>query len=69
MCLICVEFNKKRMTLDEVKRALPEMVIFAKNEDERSHYKKLQTLENQEQMEEETKLHVDQAVTASIKKR
>ena len=44
MCLICVEYNLKRMTRDEVKKALPEMVMFAKTEDDRNHYKKLQTL-------------------------
>lgn len=44
MCLICVEFNKKRMTREEVKRALPEMVMFAKSEDDKNHYKKLQVL-------------------------
>ncbi len=45
MCLICVEFNKKRMTREEVKKALPEMVMFAKSEEERNHFKKLQTME------------------------
>ena len=45
MCLICVEFNKKRMTRAEVKKALPEMVMFAKTEDERNHLKKLQSIE------------------------
>jgi hypothetical protein len=44
MCLICVEFNKKRMTKEEVKKALPEMVMFAKSEEERNHFKKLQTI-------------------------
>lgn len=44
MCLICVEYNMKRMTRDEVRKALPEMVLFAKTEDERVHFKKLQTL-------------------------
>ena len=44
MCLICVEYNLKRMTRDEVKKALPEMVMFAKTEDDRTHYKKLQSL-------------------------
>ena len=44
MCLICVEFNKKRMTRAEVKKALPEMVMFAKTEEERNHFKKLQSL-------------------------
>jgi hypothetical protein len=46
MCLICVEFNKKRMTKTELNKALPEMVMFAKNEEERSHFKKLQILSN-----------------------
>lgn len=32
------------MTRDEVRKALPEMVLFAKTEDERVHFKKLQTL-------------------------
>lgn len=44
MCLICVEINKKRMTRAEVKKALPEMVMFAKTEEERNHFKKLQSL-------------------------
>ena len=55
MCLICVEFFKNRMTIEEVKRALPEMVTFANNEEERAHYKKLQTLSTREELEEETK--------------
>lgn len=44
MCLICVEFNKKRMTRAELKKALPEMVMFATTEEDRNHYKKLQVL-------------------------
>ena len=44
MCLICVEFSKNRMTRAEVKKALPEMVMFAKTEEERNHFKKLQSL-------------------------
>lgn len=55
MCLICVEYFKNRMTIEEVKRALPEMVMFANNEEERAHYKKLQTLSTREELEEETK--------------
>lgn len=55
MCLICVEFFKNRMTIEEVKRALPEMVMFANSEEERAHYKKLQTLNTKEELEEETK--------------
>lgn len=32
------------MTKDELKKALPEMIMFAKNEEERNHFKKLQSL-------------------------
>jgi hypothetical protein len=46
------------MSKDELKKALPEMVMFAKTEDERNHYKKLQSLESDEQLEEEAKLHI-----------
>jgi hypothetical protein len=41
MCLICVEYNKKRMTREEIKKALPEMVMFAKTEEDKQHFKKL----------------------------
>lgn len=57
MCLICVEYYYKRMTTDELKKALPEMVMFAKNEEERNHFKKLQTLSSPEEIEEEVKQH------------
>jgi len=59
MCLICVEYNKKRMTRDELKKALPEMVMFAKNEEERAHYKKLQSLNDPAELDEEAKKHAD----------
>lgn len=59
MCLICYEFNKKRMTIEEVKRALPEMITFAKSEDEKAHFKKLQSATSQEELEEETNKHSD----------
>ncbi len=58
MCLICVEYYFQRMTKDEVKKALPEMVMFAKNEEERSHFKKLQELESLDDIENEAKLYV-----------
>lgn len=41
MCLICIEYNKKKMTREELKKALPEMVMFAKTENEKNHFKKL----------------------------
>ena len=44
MCLICVEYNKKRMTREEIRKALPEMVMFAKTEEDKNHFKKLQVL-------------------------
>ncbi len=56
MCLICVEYNKNRMTTQELKKALPEMIMFANTEEERAHYKKLQVLEGDELLEEVQKL-------------
>jgi rubrerythrin len=44
MCLICIEYTKKRMTREEIRKALPEMVMFAKTEEEKNHFKKLQAL-------------------------
>ena len=32
------------MTREELNKALPEMVMFAKSEEERTHFKKLQSL-------------------------
>lgn len=58
MCLICVEYYYKRMTRDEVKKALPEMVLFATTEEEKNHYKKLLTMDSPEEMDEEVKLHI-----------
>lgn len=58
MCLICVEYYYKRMTKDEVRKALPEMVMFAKNEEERSHYKKLQNLDSADDLDREAKDYI-----------
>ena len=41
MCLICVEYHKKKMTKDEAKRALPEMIMFSKTDKEKVHFEKL----------------------------
>jgi len=46
------------MTLAELKKALPEMIMFAKSEEERNHFKKLQSLDITEELDEETKKHV-----------
>lgn len=58
MCLICVEYYHQRMTKDEMRKALPEMVMFAKTEEERNHYKKLQSLNSPEDILEEAKQYV-----------
>jgi hypothetical protein len=49
MCLICVEYNKKKMTKEEIKRALPEMIMFSKTDKEKKHYEKLSNLTDKEQ--------------------
>lgn len=72
MCLICVEFNKKRMTRSEVKKALPEMVMFAKTEEERNHFKKLQSLgdsANEQDLEEFANQHLDTSVVSKYGKK
>jgi hypothetical protein len=58
MCLICVEYYFKRMTKAEVTKALPEMVLFAKTEEERNHFKKLQSIDSLSEMEEEVNAYV-----------
>lgn len=63
MCLICVEYYYKRMTKDEMKKALPEMVMFAKNEEERNHYKKLQTLDSASELDQEVQQHISKVGT------
>lgn len=72
MCLICVEFNKKRMTRSEVKKALPEMVMFAKTEEERNHFKKLQSLgdsANDQDLEDFANQHLDTSVVSKYGKK
>ena len=58
MCLICVEYYYQRMTRDEVNKALFEMVLFAKTDEERNHFKKLQNMDSAEDLEKEAKLYV-----------
>ena len=52
MCLICVEYNKKRMTREEMLRALPEMIMFAKNEQDREHFERLKKLDGDDLLDE-----------------
>jgi len=47
MCLICVEFQKKRMTRDEMLRALPEMIEFSKTKEDKEHFEKLKLLDGE----------------------
>lgn len=47
MCLICIEFNKKKMTREELKKAMPEMIMFAKTPEEQKHFEELQKLSDQ----------------------
>jgi hypothetical protein len=54
---MCVEYNKKRMTRQEMLRALPEMIMFAKNEEERAHFEHLKKLEGTD-LEYEVESHV-----------
>lgn len=57
MCLICVEYNKKRMTREEMLRALPEMIMFAKNEVDREHFERLKKLDGDD-LEDEVNDHL-----------
>ena len=61
MCLICVEYYYQRMTKNELKKALPEMVMFAKTEEERNHLKKLQSLESDEDLNEVVKQYASKS--------
>lgn len=45
------------MTKEELKNALPEMVLFAKTEEERTHFKTLQAIESSEELDEIVKKH------------
>jgi hypothetical protein len=65
MCLICVEFINQRMTRDEVRKALPEMIMFAKSEEDKAHFKKLQSLDSNEDFLEEVKNNSQQPTSSS----
>lgn len=62
MCLICVEFNKRKMTKAELKAALPELVMFAKTEEEKKHFQTLQELGNKSN-DDELQKFIDNHVT------
>lgn len=48
MCLICVEYQKNKMTREEVKKALPEMIMFSKTDKDKKHYEKLSAVSDEE---------------------
>lgn len=49
------------MTKAELKNALPEMIMFAKTEEEKNHFKKLQSLESPEELDEVVKQHLSKS--------
>ena len=53
------------MTRDEVRKALPEMIMFAKSEEDKAHFKKLQSLDSNEDFLEEVKNNSQQPTTSS----
>ena len=60
------------MTRAEVKKALPEMVMFAKTEEERNHFKKLQSLGdsgNEQDLEDFANQHLDTSVVSKYGKK
>ena len=60
------------MTRSEVKKALPEMVMFAKTEEERNHFKKLQSLgdsANEQDLEDFANQHLDTSVVSKYGKK
>ncbi len=57
MCIVCIEYHKKRMTREEMLRALPELIQFAKTEEEKIHFKKLKELTGAE-LDKEIGLHL-----------
>ncbi len=68
MCLICVEYINQRMTRDEVRKALPEMIMFAKSEEDKAHFKKLLNLDSNEDFLEEVKNNAEQPTSISKSK-
>jgi hypothetical protein len=54
-----VEYNKKKMTREEMLNALPEMIIYAKNPADREHFERLKKL-NGEDLELEIQSHLNE---------
>ena len=64
MCLICVEFGKKKMTKEELKAGLKELSLTTNNNSERLHYNELlSSINSNEEM-----VYNDQAKKLEIKK-
>ena len=56
------------MTRDEVRKALPEMIMFAKSEEDKAHFKKLLNLDSNEDFLEEVKNNAEQPTYISKSK-
>ena len=68
MCLICVEYINQRMTRDEVRKALPEMIMFAKSDEDKAHFKKLLNLDSNDDFLDEVKSNAQLSTSNSKSK-
>lgn len=48
MCLMCIEIFHERMTATEARRALPELIDTARDEEMLKHYQQLQKASDEE---------------------
>ena len=51
MCIMCIEIFKNRMTVKEARKALVELMDFESDEENLSHYRKLDNLGDDELIE------------------
>jgi hypothetical protein len=56
------------MTRDEVRKALPEMIMFAKSDEDKAHFKKLLNLDSNEDFLEEVKSNAQLSTSNSKSK-
>lgn len=51
MCLVCIELKSEKLTLQEAKKNLGEMIQFPKSEEDKKHYlAKLEEINEQERV-------------------
>ena len=48
MCIMCIEVFKNRMTVNEARKALVELIDFESDSDKLAHYQKLANLSDDE---------------------